>query len=322
MLLSCLVVSTQVPPAVELLLLGEEEARGRRIPVKRAILKNKLANGDVTKYRSAGHWSNATPAHEMPGWQLLQPGKLKDKMTSKRYRAEYTRTPIRKKATYFACPSPCQGLKTMTAVPWSVSPGCHHPAPGSGMSGAAGRNALRHLAEGCWALLAEELQRNHLGERFYSYRRVPQHYGNVKITSVMQGQQQYRDAHTNSMPSPDSLSSCLCCTIIPSLSPGRSPLPLLPWPFIAGPKEHSKQLPFALLLLVSFGLGYSFKRGQQANLYGAAPATSLLHYSSTLVGCWQCLSWSITALISNGTLLALLPLHPSTVLGVQEGFPP
>lgn len=121
---------------------------------------------------------------------------------------------------------------------------------------------------------------------------------------------------------PLQLSSCLCCTIIPSLSPGRSPLPLLPWPFIAGPKEHTKQLPFALLLLVSFGLGYSFKRGQQANLYGAAPATSLLHYSSTLVGCWQCLSWSITALISNGTLLALLPLHPSTVLGVQEGFPP
>lgn len=125
---------------------------------------------------------------------------------------------------------------------------------------------------------------------------------------------------------PLQLSSCLCCTIIPSLSPGRSPLPLLPWPFIAGPKEHSKQLPFALLLLVSFGLGYSFKRGQQANLYGAAPAASLLHYSSTLVGCWQCLSWSITTLISarfsNGTLLALLPLHPSTVLGVQEGFPP
>lgn len=28
MLISCLMVSTQVPPAVELLLLGEEEARG------------------------------------------------------------------------------------------------------------------------------------------------------------------------------------------------------------------------------------------------------------------------------------------------------
>lgn len=55
---------------------------GRRSPVKRAILKNKLANGDITNYRSAGHWSNATPAHEMPGWQLLQPGKLKDNMTS------------------------------------------------------------------------------------------------------------------------------------------------------------------------------------------------------------------------------------------------